>query len=598
MFCIAEIYFFFILYGYKEKFTLLELFETSLIQIIMKQNLLKLMLLVISLLTSFGVFAYDFKVDGISYNILSLTERTVYVSGITSSGDVVIPESVVYNNYSFSVDSLGLLFGSTRTKSIKFSKRINTNGHVLYGCVTAYFYVDSSNPYMTTVDGVLYSKDMKRLICYPSYKTGSEFQIPISVISIDDYSFGANCYIRKLSFNDNIVDLPENFLYGNRYSESGGVTYLKLSNKIKVIHGRCLYDLSSIKEIILPKDLEEVEKDPDWSYYGLPTEITNITIYNSNIVNYKYKLNPSVHVFSRFNSLNNFYVYDSNPVPLNEGIFNDGKYFTINLYVPKGTKSKYQELDGWKNFYNIVEVDNDGNIYNDYELLVNVGTRGNVSVQGTNITNGSKIFAIKNGDKVALQFAPNNGCYLKSLIINGEEKVNNVVDNNYTINTFTENTTVVVTFAELPTYLAIKNADNGSVSIVVEKGNAYTTVITPSRGWEVNTVSFNGTDVTSELVGNTYTTPSITEDSEITIVYKQTSVNGVRSSIESLIKVSASHGKVIIENNDKAITTSIYSTNGAMITTQYVGLGTTKISLDNNKIYIIKVGPETFKVAL
>lgn len=598
MFCIAEIYFFFILYGYKEKFTLLELFETSLIQIIMKQNLLKLMLLVISLLTSFGVFAYDFKVDGISYNILSLTERTVYVSGITSNGDVVIPESVVYNNYSFSVDSLGLLYGSTRTKSIKFSKRINTNGYVLYGCGTAYFYVDSSNPYMTTVDGVLYSKDMKRLICYPSHKTGSEFQIPISVISIDDYSFGANYYIRKLSFNDNIVDLPENFLYGNRNSESGGVTYLKLSNKIKVIHGRCLYDLSSIKEIILPKDLEEVEKDPDWSYYGLPTEITNITIYNSNIVNYKYKLNPSVHVFSRFNSLNNFYVYDSNPVPLNEGIFNDGKYFTINLYVPKGTKSKYQELDGWKNFYNIVEVDNDGNIYNDYELLVNVGTRGNVSVQGTNITNGSKIFAIKNGDKVALQFAPNNGCYLKSLIINGEEKVNNVVDNNYTINTFTENTTVVVTFAELPTYLAIKNADNGSVSIVVEKGNAYTTVITPSRGWEVNTVSFNGTDVTSELVGNTYTTPSITEDSEITIVYKQTSVNGVRSSIESLIKVSASHGKVIIENNDKATTTSVYSTNGVMITTEHVGLGTTKISLDNNKIYIIKVGPETFKVAL
>lgn len=51
---------------------------------------------------------------------------------------------------------------------------------------------------MTAVDGILYSKDMSRLICYPPSKTGSDFTIPNSVTSIDDYSFGANKYLRKL----------------------------------------------------------------------------------------------------------------------------------------------------------------------------------------------------------------------------------------------------------------------------------------------------------------------------------------------------------------------------------------------------------------
>ena len=81
-------------------------------------------------------------------------------------------------------------------------------------------------------------------------------------MSIDEYSFGANKYITRLIFNDNIEELPETFLYGIYYS--GRIKYLKLSDKIKVIHGRCLYDIPFLEEIILPKSLEEVEKDPYW----------------------------------------------------------------------------------------------------------------------------------------------------------------------------------------------------------------------------------------------------------------------------------------------------------------------------------------------
>ena len=60
------------------------------------------------LLGSTVVSAYDFEVDGIYYNIIDNTNKTVGVtSGTTKyAGNVVIPESVTYNNITYSVASI------------------------------------------------------------------------------------------------------------------------------------------------------------------------------------------------------------------------------------------------------------------------------------------------------------------------------------------------------------------------------------------------------------------------------------------------------------------------------------------------------------
>ena len=186
---------------------------------------------------------------------------------------------------------------------------------------------------------------MTRLISFPMYRSIEEFTIPESVLSIDDYSFGANKYICKLIFNDNIEELPENFVYGTNYG--GKITYLKLSNKIKKIPSRSLS--LALLEIILPKDLEELEV--------LPSSLTDVTIYNSNIANFPAYYQSYPYIFASLNNLKNLHVLDTNPVELNEAVFSDGKYFSVNLLVPKGKKDIYQSLNGWKNFFNIIEED-------------------------------------------------------------------------------------------------------------------------------------------------------------------------------------------------------------------------------------------------
>ena len=75
----------------------------------MKQMIQKLLVLVAGLSVGINAFAaYDFKVDGIYYNITSSTEVTVTGNGLYSySGNVVIPEQVTHDSNTYSVTSIG-----------------------------------------------------------------------------------------------------------------------------------------------------------------------------------------------------------------------------------------------------------------------------------------------------------------------------------------------------------------------------------------------------------------------------------------------------------------------------------------------------------
>ena len=75
-----------------------------------------LLLAVIGLLCSISVSAHDLEVDGIYYNITSAEDKTIEVTYRGSSyneyseeysGSVTIPETVTYNDNTYSVTSIG-----------------------------------------------------------------------------------------------------------------------------------------------------------------------------------------------------------------------------------------------------------------------------------------------------------------------------------------------------------------------------------------------------------------------------------------------------------------------------------------------------------
>ena len=54
--------------------------------------------------------------------------------------------------------------------------------------------------------------------------------------------------------------------------------------------------------------------------------------------------------------LKTIYSFSENPSNIS-GPFSNRHYLNSTLYVPKGTKEKYMATEGWKNFFNIVEMD-------------------------------------------------------------------------------------------------------------------------------------------------------------------------------------------------------------------------------------------------
>ena len=69
----------------------------------------KMLFLMVALLTSVGIWAVDFEVDGIYYYVMSEENHTVQVTGYNSSydGDLILNGTVSYNNITYNVVSIG-----------------------------------------------------------------------------------------------------------------------------------------------------------------------------------------------------------------------------------------------------------------------------------------------------------------------------------------------------------------------------------------------------------------------------------------------------------------------------------------------------------
>lgn len=70
-------------------------------------------------------------------------------------------------------------------------------------------FVDEQNPYFTSLDGVLYTKNFEEIVHYPSARTAKVFYLPKNVKIIRDQSFSYQSYINSLIFQNEITDVTQ-----------------------------------------------------------------------------------------------------------------------------------------------------------------------------------------------------------------------------------------------------------------------------------------------------------------------------------------------------------------------------------------------------
>lgn len=144
-------------------------------------------------------------------------------------------------------------------------------------------------------------------------------------------------------------------------------------------------------------------------------------------------------------------------------------------------------------------------------------------------------------------------------------------------------------------YITIKQGDGGAVRQVVELGKTYQYQFVPTEGWSINTATFNGSDITGLLNnGLLFTTPVITGDSEISVVFSNsTDIKSTPSNSD--IKVYASSNTITISGVSANEPVSVYDTNGVRVA---FGTGNGNIQVNGNGVYFVKTEGQTFKVCM
>ena len=145
------------------------------------------------------------------------------------------------------------------------------------GCKSLYrIEIDPAHPEYTSVDGVVFSKDMKQLVFYPASKADMTYTVPDGVEDISSGAFTGCVYLHNLILPDSITVLGESALSGTE-----SLSTVQLPSTLTTIGESAFADCTQLSSITIPEGVQEI----GWSaFYGckalatvqLPSTLTTL----------------------------------------------------------------------------------------------------------------------------------------------------------------------------------------------------------------------------------------------------------------------------------------------------------------------------------
>lgn len=148
------------------------------------------------------------------------------------------------------------------------------------------FIVDANNQRYTTIDGVLYSKDLTTIECYPSGRTTSTYEIPDGITAIGDGCFNTSWYLSEIIIPEGVETIGRSaFFYCYNLHEiilPSTVNYINESAfqhlhlyqlTCKAVNPPTLFDQyvfsGNYEKIMVPAESVELYKEADvWKDYA------------------------------------------------------------------------------------------------------------------------------------------------------------------------------------------------------------------------------------------------------------------------------------------------------------------------------------------
>lgn len=240
--------------------------------------------------------------------------------------------------------------GCNKLKSVRIPLSVEEIGQSTFADCMALtdFELDEASPYFTFKDGVLYNKDMTTIICYPAGRRAQTYTIPATVSEIDAVVFCGNPYLTNIIVDKNNPKYTsiDGVLYDKNlktviYCPSGksmdSFLFPETVNEI----GDFAFYLRQESRVAIPDNINEI----GIASFGNSPNVTELTIGKS--------LEYATGVEALHNLKVIRVHRQSPPFFEDGAFFDDNVCRNAVLYVPKSSVKNYKKDEFWSQFKNI-----------------------------------------------------------------------------------------------------------------------------------------------------------------------------------------------------------------------------------------------------
>lgn len=177
----------------------------------------------------------------------------------TTPKDVEIPEEIKGVPVTGFTLSCNLNAGTVRLPASIESINVNYD---LQNDNTAYYEISEDNPYLVSVDGIIYSKDMTELIKVPSNYEKTKIVVPDSVKKLRTGAFHSLKNVESVELPDGITVISRNAFCG-----AGKLKSVKLPSKLDIIGDNAFNGCVSLTDIHIPESVKHIGA---YAFYETP----------------------------------------------------------------------------------------------------------------------------------------------------------------------------------------------------------------------------------------------------------------------------------------------------------------------------------------
>ncbi|MBD5233491.1 MAG: leucine-rich repeat protein, partial [Bacteroidales bacterium] len=347
----------------------------------------RLLFILMCLSAIFAGRAQTFAVGDLTYTVTVAEnlEVSVKTNNPAIEGDVIIPESVTYQDIQYSVTSIGFeAFRGSGITSITIPKTVTSiknyafwdcteltsitipcsvtsiGERVFFGCINlTNIEVDENNSQYCSVDGVLFNKEKTEIFTFPAGSKVSEYVIPNSVTSIGNYAFIGCSELTSITIPNSVtaigyaafgickgltsIIIPNSVTsideWAFAYCE--GLTSVTIPNSVTSIRDEAFYGCTGLSSITIPNSVTSIGNN---AFYGC-SYLSSITIPNS-------VTSIGNNAFS-WSGIRNISINNPEPPTVEGGTFDT--WYELTISVPTNLVETYKAAEGWKDL-NIVGV--------------------------------------------------------------------------------------------------------------------------------------------------------------------------------------------------------------------------------------------------